>query len=797
MRSKTTRKRSLIDNAIFEALEDRQMFSGHSIGNAAPLGTLNHAVSRSDHVANGNTLDVFSVQHPGGLFKASITNSTQSLRLEIGQDLNGDGQITTDPGSNEVVSTSVGASPSLNLANLAAGQYFVSISQTAPNTETDYTLTVSPSDDAGGSNFATARDVAAPANAVFSDSIQRGTDNSDFFKLTLADTRQVTLQLSGLSQDAGMRVFRDVINPNAVDPGEQLFTQDLNHNNGGELSSVALSAGTYFVEVFGGAANSTNLNNYTLGIATAGVGVPTDFGGESTNRPVAIGALDTAPHAFSDFVGTGDNADFYAFTLNHTSALRTELRGLTADADVQIIQLVSNGQGGLAEQVVLSAPISGNSDEAFEGSLVAGNYFAKVFIPNTGDTNYLLKLQVTQVDGAGESTANARDIGVLPRIDAFQSLTTGQLLNSNGLVLPARASHAGVRAFNDRIGGVDTDDFYKFTLDDFRKVTVTMTGLNSAIVVDADLSILDSHGAVIQTSSHQGAANEAVQVSLLPGTYFARVRPVLNESNYKIQFTSVQGADQPGETLATAKNAGTLSSFGSKTLISNEFVGGSDSSDLFKFTTTKGFNAFLTTSGNTHNALQIQLIQDKNNNGVIDSGEVLPGDATSNFSGVNLVPGTYFSRVRISAGASVTSAVYSLNLLFQEIDVTQPDPKVVNTIRKDIGGTRATAFNLGSDAFLDRKITRHYVGADDTADVFKFGVGLAPQHNTTIKLSGLSGDADLFLLNADGHELAHSTHSGTTDESISFDPGALGGTFFVKVASANGRNTLYDLRVTT
>jgi hypothetical protein len=354
-----------------------------------------------------------------------------------------------------------------------------------------------------------------------------------------------------------------------------------------------------------------------------------------------------------------------------------------------------------------------------------------------------------------------------------------------------------VRAFNDRIGGVDTDDFYKFTLDDFRKVTVTMTGLNSAIVVDADLSILDSHGAVIQTSSHQGAANEAIQVDLLPGTYFARVRPVLNESNYKIQFTSVQGADLPGETLATAKNAGTLSAFGKKTLISNEFVGGTDSSDLFKFTTTKGFNAFLVASGNARNALQIQLIQDKNNNGVIDSGEVLPGDATSNFSGVNLVPGTYFSRVRIAAGASVTSAVYGLDLLFQEIDVTQPDPKVVNTIRKDIGNSRATSFNLGSEAFLDRKITRHYVGTDDTSDVFKFGVGLAPQHNTKITLSGLSADADLFLLDANGHELAHSTHTGAVDESISFDPGALGGTFFVKVASANGGNTLYDLRVTT
>src|SRR4029079_14372536 len=112
----------------------------------------------------------------------------------------------------------------------------------------------------------------------------------------LEQTRQVSMQLSGLTQDAGFRGFRDILNTNSVDLGEQLFTGDLHHTAGaGENRSVALSAGTYFVEVF---AKSATLTNYNFSIATNPAGTPDDAGGQSTDQPVGLGELDTAPHGF-------------------------------------------------------------------------------------------------------------------------------------------------------------------------------------------------------------------------------------------------------------------------------------------------------------------------------------------------------------------------------------------------------------------------------------------------------------------------------------------------------------------
>src|SRR5262249_44603384 len=208
-----------------------------------------------------------------------------------------------------------------------------------------------------------------------------------------------------------------------------------------------------------------------------------------------------------------------------------------------------------------------------------------------------------------------------------------------------------------------------------------------------------------------------------------------------------------------------------KTFIDHEFVGGSDTKDIFKFKTTKGLkilNPFLPAG------VQVQFIQDKDNDGVIDSNEEL----TPSSAILHLLPGTYFSPVRTASGASVSNAVHDLHVDFREIDT--------------VGNSRAAAFDLGDSP--NRTFNGFYVGSDDTSDVYKFSLfGVAPFLNIKAKLSGLSANANLFLTDENGNELAHSKHSGTSNESIDFTP-VIGGTFFIKVARSSG-NTLYNLSI--
>ncbi|HEX4794952.1 MAG TPA: PPC domain-containing protein [Humisphaera sp.] len=722
---------------VVESLESRTYLSDNTIATANDLGTLTGAISRSDVVNGGDTIDFYRVVHTGGFFKSFITNSTANLKLELSQDVDHSGTINRNPGSPEVIQNPIALNPAVAVSNLAAGTYFLGVFR--QSTDSNYTLTISRQNDVGGSDFTTARDVGVPLNTVFSDSVVNTSDSADFFKLPLTATTQVSMQLSGLSQNAGLAIFRDTINPNAIDPGELLSSQTSSTPAAGVTRSVALSPGTYFVKIF---ATSTIATGYNLSIATSGAVKPDDTGGDSSTDPHALGPLDTAPHAFSEFVSKGlDDADFYAFSLTKLSVLHADLRGLTDDADLQIIKLVQGGQG-LVEQVVLSSPIGGTSDEVIDGALLAGDYFAKVVARN-GSTNYLLDLQVTQTDGAGETPGAARDIGTLG---------------------------ATAKTFNDRIGGIDTDDFYKIVLNDFRTITAKLTGLNSAIQADADLQLFAADGTtVLQTASTAGSANETLTKTLLPGTYFVRVKPVLGETNYTIKFSSVQGPDTPGETLATARNLGDFGET-TKVTVSNEWVGGSDSSDIYKINLTHGALLF---RGFVANA-DINLIRDKNGNGVIDSGEET---AFTNPS-ANFVPGTLFLRVKPKA--NVPGFTYSFTIQTLPVD--------------SAGNSRATARDIGSSPFNGVKFVG-YVGSDDTSDLYKFSaLGVFPVLDFKITLTGLGANADLLLLDEGGNTLASSSHSGTTNESIDFRP-LIGGTFFVKVVRVSG-NTLYNMTLT-
>jgi hypothetical protein len=136
----------------------------------------------------------------------------------------------------------------------------------------------------------------------------------------------------------------------------------------------------------------------------------------------------------------------------------------------------------------------------------------------------------------------------------------------------------------------------------------------------------------------------------------------------------------------------------------------------------------------------------------------------------SLPAGTYFARVTSFAG----STNYTLELT------------------SDLAGNGTTsARNLGS--VQPGTITaKDFVGTTDTNDYYKFTVPAAG--NVTLKVEGLSANANLFLLNSGGTTIGSSQNGGTTAETLtkSLAPG----TYFARVAPAAGASTNYSLKVT-
>jgi subtilisin len=123
----------------------------------------------------------------------------------------------------------------------------------------------------------------------------------------------------------------------------------------------------------------------------------------ATARAITIGATTST---YSDFVGSTDTNDYYRFSLGTSSNFSLNLTGLSADADVSLL----NSSGG----VITRSTNGSNSSESITRQLNAGTYYVRVY-PYSGSTNYNLSLAAAPVaipDNAGNTLATARVITI-------------------------------------------------------------------------------------------------------------------------------------------------------------------------------------------------------------------------------------------------------------------------------------------------------------------------------------------------------------------------------------------------
>jgi hypothetical protein len=243
--------------------------------------------------------------------------------------------------------------------------------------------------------------------------------------------------------------------------------------------------------------------NYNLTVSATAVAQP-DGAGNTLSTARDIGLLSSS-RSFQDFVGTIDTNDYYRFNLTQTSNFNLSLNGLSADADVQLLD--SSGAVIQGSYGVFSL------SESITRTLNAGTYYIQVY-PFSGSTNYNLTVAataVTSADGAGNTLTTARNIGIL----------------------------TGSRSFQDFVGVSDTNDYYRFNLTQNSNFSLTLSGLSA----DADVQLLNSSGQVIDSSVAGGSASELIARSLGIGTYYVRVYPYLSaNTNYQLVLTATAGS---------------------------------------------------------------------------------------------------------------------------------------------------------------------------------------------------------------------------------------------------------------
>jgi Bacterial pre-peptidase C-terminal domain/Peptidase M10 serralysin C terminal len=226
---------------------------------------------------------------------------------------------------------------------------------------------------------------------------------------------------------------------------------------------------------------------------------PPDNAGNTlaTAQVVSIGNI---PTLFQDFVGAVDTNDYYRFTLSTASDFSLTLSGLTADANVQLL----NSSGG----VLQSSLFVGTFTDSISSQLAAGTYYVRVYPAIASfNTNYTLSLAAAPPDQAGNSLAFARGI------------TVGTTPTT----------------FRDYVGSTDTNDYYRFTFFSTQTLSLALNGMSA----DADVQLLDGAGGVIATSEADGTNAESINRQLGIGIYYIRVYPYNNaNTNYSLSVST-------------------------------------------------------------------------------------------------------------------------------------------------------------------------------------------------------------------------------------------------------------------
>jgi Bacterial pre-peptidase C-terminal domain. len=271
-----------------------------------------------------------------------------------------------------------------------------------------------------------------------------------------------------------------------------------------------------------------------------------------------------------------------------------------------------------------------------------------------------------------------------------------------------------------------------------------------------------------------GTTNESILKNLTPGTYYVRVNsPSGADTNYNLQLSATAIPDGAGNEITTAQDIGAL---GATAVTKNDWVGGIDNYDYYKFSLTKNSTLNLNLSGLTQNA-NLHLMDSDGDQIAYSIQAGTKDESILN----NLTPGTYYVRVNSPSGEDTT-----YNLGVSATALTYSPANIV-------GNTLSQNLNIGAlgttQTFSDFVGNPHGIKQDET-DYYTFSIPSASSVN--LKLTGLTANADLYLYDSNGSAIANSSDFSNVDETISKSLNA--GTYRIGVLSKNSANTGYNLQ---
>ena len=476
---------------------------------------------------------------PNDYFRFTLTRA-RTIRIEL-RNLSADADLYLEGASRTEIARSVNAGTAEDVIErrLASGTYYIRVDAYASGTIGYQIRYRAAGATARGGTRETAINLGNLTNVSGfrsrRGSVNRTTNDTDYFRFTLAAARTVRIELRGLSADADLYL---------ESASGYLIASSVRGGRAADVIQRRLYSGTYYIRVD---AFDAGTIGYQLRHRTAGGASPGSTRGTASN----LGNL-TNVSAFRSRRGTvnvaNDEIDYFRFTLSSARTMRFELRGLSADADL----FLENASG----RVLRASLRFGTAVDVVQRRLNAGTYYLRVDAFEAGTIGYQLRYRAAgAARDPGGTRGTASNLGNLTNVSAF------------------RSRRGTVNVANDDI------DYFRFTLSSARTMRIELRGLSA----DADLLLENASGRVLGASVRFGTAVDVVQRRLNAGTYYLRVDAFdAGTIRYQLRYRAV-GVD-PGGTRGTALNLGNLTNVSALRTHRGTVNAASDDIDYFRFT---------------------------------------------------------------------------------------------------------------------------------------------------------------------------------------------------------------------
>lgn len=319
----------------------------------------------------------------------------------------------------------------------------------------------------------------------------------------------------------------------------------------------------------------------------------------------------------------------------------------------------------------------------------------------------------------------------------------------------------GSRVFQDAIDAIDIEDFYRVSFADWTEADITLTGLTG----DLDLILLTADDRVAATSEQAGEIDEALISTVPAGTYYVRILGYESaESSYTLTVNARAGTPPPPDRVGNSpQTADLLRTPGGAAIIVSDRIDLTDNDDFYGFDVDDYTEVEVTMSG-LGGDLDLELV-DPSGTMLVGSQE---GGTNDEYMIASVGPGRYYIHVYAYSGQS------DYQLSIEGAPSAPPPPDNAGNITADAA---ALGVLRGSISFAD------WVGTADANDYLTFD--LASPATLTARMTGLTADADIELLDANGEFLTSSNNVELQDEEIVIDLEA--GRYFLHVYPFEGQ----------